>query len=62
MEEKKEVNSDDKLREFIFKAKEDKKFLLFSSDGVCVVNKCPECGYVFSEEDYDSCEDYNSCY
>lgn len=53
-EERRDINADDEFREFIAKAKEDKSFLMFAEDNVYVIKKCPRCGYVFSEEDYDS--------
>lgn len=53
-EEKREFNADDELRKFIDEAKENKKFLLFEKNKIFIVDKCPVCGYVFDEEDYDS--------
>lgn len=48
------VATDDEVRKFLEKAKEEKRFLMFEGDNIHVVNKCPACGYVFSEKDYDS--------
>lgn len=49
---------DDKLKQFIDKAKENKQFVYHYStdDGTVfeVIAKCPVCGYEFTEEDYDS--------
>lgn len=39
---------------FFKRTKENKSFLLFTPDNIYVINKCPECGYEFTEEDYDS--------
>jgi len=49
---------DDELKKFIDKAKENKKFIYHypMDDGTMfeIVDKCLECGYEFTEEDYDS--------
>ena len=42
------------FKDFIDKAREEKKFLYHPDKRICVVEKCPMCGYVFTEEDYDS--------
>lgn len=50
----------DEIQNFLKKAKEDKKFILWEKEGndcyLTIVDKCPVCGYEFSEEDYDSYE------
>jgi hypothetical protein len=49
---------DEKLKALINKAKEKKQFIGHypMADGVRfeVIDKCPICGYEFTEEDYDS--------
>lgn len=42
------------LKDFINKAREEKKFLRHYDSGIGIIEKCPKCGYVFTEEDYDS--------
>ena len=43
-----------KAADFILHAKENKQFLLFAADNLFIIDKCPKCGYVFTEEDYNS--------
>ena len=49
---------DKELREFIEKAKEKKQFVHHYKKGngtiFEIIDKCPNCGYEFTEEDYDS--------
>ena len=45
---------DDEFRKVLNKAKEEKSFLLFKNNAVYIVDKCPFCGYKFTEEDYNS--------
>ena len=47
----------DEFKEWISKAKEQKKFILDLGDKFAIVDECPMCGYKFTEEDYDSYED-----
>jgi hypothetical protein len=42
------------LQEWLEKADEEKKFVLLCANGFAIVDKCPKCGYEFTEEDYDS--------
>ena len=50
--------SDKNLQEFIKEAEKEKKFIYHFKDEneayLAVVNKCPKCGYEFTEDDYDS--------
>ena len=49
---------DDALKAFIKEASAKKQFVLHYQveEGTMfeIVTECPECGYIFSEEDYDS--------
>lgn len=46
---------DEEFQQWIKKAREAKQFILVSDDDYFyIVDKCPVCGYVFTEEDYDS--------
>ena len=50
---------DKKLKNFITKAHNNKKFICITRqrNGVAffeIVDKCPMCGYEFTEEDYDN--------
>ena len=45
---------DDNFKKWINKAIEKKKFILVLKDKFVIVDKCPKCGYGFTEEDYDS--------
>lgn len=53
-----EWDPEDELCQMIEKAKDDKKFIaMIYEDGDTyygVVDKCPWCGYEFTEDDYDS--------
>lgn len=42
------------FKEWITKTMEEKKFLVDLGDKFAIVDKCPMCGYEFTEEDYDS--------
>lgn len=49
------INSDDsEFRKWIGKARAKKKFILNLRDEFVVIDKCPQCGYEFTEEDYNS--------
>lgn len=59
IEPAKYIGSDDEeLQDFLNEANDKKKFIYHfrDSDNMIFVkiNKCPECGYEFTEEDYDS--------
>lgn len=45
---------DKEFKEWIMKAREQKKFIWDLGDEFAVVDKCPKCEYEFAEEDYDS--------
>ena len=45
---------DNEFKEWIRKAREQKKFILDLEDEFVIVDKCPVCGYEFIEADYDS--------
>ena len=45
---------DSEFKIWIGKARVKKKFVLNSRDKFFVVDKCPQCGYEFTEEDYNS--------
>ena len=45
---------DEEFKKWIEKAREEKKFILDLGDEFAIVDKCPKCGYEFTEEDYDS--------
>ena len=45
---------DEEFKEWIGKAREQKKFILDLGDKFAIVDECPMCGYKFTEEDYDS--------
>ena len=47
-------SGDEEFKEWIKKAREQKKFVLELEDSFTIIDKCPECGYEFTEEDYDS--------
>ena len=48
---------DEEFKEWIAQAREQKKFILDLGDNkFAIVDECPECGYKFTEEDYDSYE------
>ncbi len=56
------VGGDDDFKEFIEKAKKNKRFIYNyyeeDDDGksyhtFITIDECPKCGYVFTEEDYD---------
>lgn len=44
---------DKEFKEWIDKAREEKKFILDLGDKFAIIDKCPKCGYEFTEEDYD---------
>ena len=44
----------DEFKKWIEKARKEKKFILDLGDKFVIVDKCPKCGYEFTEEDYDS--------
>ena len=50
--------NDNEIKKLIDKAKEEKKFMCHykTEEGTYfwIVDKCPVCGYEFTEEDYDS--------
>ena len=46
----------DKFKEWIKKAREQKKFILDLGDKFAIVDECPMCGYEFTADDYDSYE------
>lgn len=50
----------EQFQKFINRAKEQKKFIIYLGNvGKCgIVDRYPKCGYEFTEEDYDSYEDY----
>lgn len=41
------------VAEFFEKAKAEKKFILETENAFEIVDKCPKCGHVFTEKDYD---------
>lgn len=49
---------DDELKKFCKEADYEKKFIYHFRDGenmhFVIIDKCPECEYEFTEEDYDS--------
>lgn len=49
---------DEGLKRFISEAREKKQFIFHypTDEGTMfeIIDKCPECGYEFTEEDYDS--------
>ena len=44
----------EEFKEWIKKARENKKFILDLGDSFIIVDECPMCGYEFTEKDYDS--------
>jgi hypothetical protein len=45
---------DENFKKQIEHAKKQKKFLLDTGSEFIVIERCPVCGYKFTEEDYDS--------
>ena len=45
---------DEEFKEWIEKEKKQKNFILDLGDKFAIIDRCPECGYKFTEEDYDS--------
>ena len=45
---------DEEFEKWIEKAREAKQFILVMDDGFYIIDKCPVCKYVFTEDDYDS--------
>jgi hypothetical protein len=49
---------DKKTKEFLDKAKKEKRFIyhynMYGTTVMEITDKCPNCGYEFTEEDYDS--------
>ena len=49
---------DEDLQKFLKEAANNKQFIYHFTEGkdmvFAIVDKCPECGYEFTEEDYDS--------
>lgn len=44
----------EEFQKWIANAREKKKFILSTKNKFIVVDKCPICGYMFTEEDYDN--------
>ena len=45
---------DEEFRKWIEEARKKKQFLLDLGNGeFSIIDKCPKCGYIFTEEDYD---------
>ena len=45
---------DKEFKKWIAKAREQKKFILDLRDEFVIIDSCPECGYKFTDADYDS--------
>lgn len=45
---------DEEFKKWIETAKEHKKFILCLKNKFMIIDNCPECGYEFTKEDYDS--------
>lgn len=49
------IDSDSvRFQEWIKPAREQKKFILVLGDSLEIIDKCPKCGYEFTENDYDN--------
>lgn len=49
--------NDDEIIKMVEKAKADKDFIEVTDEYIAILIGCPNCGYIFTKEDYDKCVD-----